>query len=288
MLGFYQGRTHMSSLLLAILAAGALSAPQGGALQAATPQGGTPSTPTGTTVMTDNPFGHPSTLPYRLPPFDKIKDSDYVPAFEAGMREQRAEVAAIARNPQAPDFENTIVAMERSGQLLERVSTVFSNLNVSNTDPQMDKIDTEMAPRITAHEDSILLDPALFARVDSVYRRRESLKLDPESLQLLERYHVMFVRAGAKLSEADKARLRALNEQISSLMTQFKQNVLKASKEGAVVVDSLAELDGLTEEEIGAAERSAAARKLGHSVTEHDESTFIGATQESGAARKDL
>lgn len=245
----------MSSVLLAILAAGAAAAP-------AAPQAGVPPTHTGTIAMADNPFRHPSTLPYRLPPFDKIKDSDYVPAFEAGMREQREEVAAIAHDAQAADFENTIVALERTGQLLERVSTVFSNLNASNTNPAMDKIDTEMTPKITAHEDAILLDPALFARVDSLYRRRTSLKLDPESLQLLERYHVMFVRAGARLSETDKVRLRELNEQISSLMTQFKQNVLKASKDGAVVVDSVAELDGLSPEQIGAAERAAAARNL--------------------------
>ena len=246
----------MSSIILAILAAGAALAPDA-------PQGGVATTHTGTSAMSDNPFRQPSTLPYRLPPFDKIGDSDYVPAFEAGMREQREEVAAIARNPQPADFQNTIVALERSGQLLDRVSTVFSNLNGSNTNPELDKIDTEMTPKLTAHEDAILLDPALFARVASLYERRASLKLDPESLTLLERYHVVFVRAGAKLSEADKARLRALNEQISSLMTQFKQNVLKASKDGAVVVDSVAELDGLSAEQIGAAERAAAARNLG-------------------------
>ena len=236
------------------MAAGAVLTPD--AQQGAAP------THTGTIVMADNPFRQPSTLPYRLPPFDKIGDADYVPAFEAGMRQQREEVALIARNPQPADFENTIVALERTGQLLDRVSTVFSNLNGSNTNPEMDRIDTEMTPKLTAHEDAILLDPALFARVDSLYQRRASLKLDPESLTLLERYHVMFVRAGAQLSDADKARLRALNEQISSLMTQFKQNVLKASKDGAVVVDSVAELDGLSAEQIGAAERAAAARNL--------------------------
>jgi peptidyl-dipeptidase Dcp len=198
---FTQGRIHMSSILLAILAAGVAGEP-------AAPHSGAPPTHTGTIAMADNPFRQPSTLPYRLPPFDKIKDSDYVPAFEAGMREQREEVAAIARNPHAADFANTIVAFERTGQLLDRVSTVFSNLNSSNTDPEMDKIDTEMTPRLTAHEDSILLDTALFARVDSLYRHRAGLKLDAESLQLLERYHVMFVRAGATLSEGDKAHLR--------------------------------------------------------------------------------
>ena len=212
--------------------------------------------------MMHNPFRHPSTLPYCLPPFDKIKDADYVPAFEAGMREQREEVAAIAHNPQPATFENTVVAMERTGHLLDRVNTVFSNLNSSNTNPRMDKIDTEMSPKLAAHSDAILLDAALFARVDSLYQRRASLKLDPESLQLLERYHVMFVRAGAKLSDADKARLRSINEQISSLMTQFRQNVLKSSKEGAVVVDNVADLDGFTPEQIGSAQRAAEARDL--------------------------
>ena len=212
--------------------------------------------------MGDNPFLHPSTLPYRLPPFDKIKDADYVPAFEAGMREHRKEVETIAHNPAPATFDNTIVALERSGQLLERVNTVFSNLNASNSDPEMDKIDTEMTPKLTAHDDAILLDGALFARVDALFQKRATLKLDPESLQLLERYHVMFVRAGARLSDADKAKLRTLNESISSLMTQFKQNVLKSSKEGAVVVDSVAELDGLSPEQVGAAERAAAERNL--------------------------
>ena len=216
----------------------------------------------GSTTMADSPFLHPSTLPFRLPPFDKIKDADYVPSFEAGMRAQRDEVAAIALDPQPPTFDNTIVALERSGQLLERVNIVFSNLNGSETNPEMDKIDTEMAPRLTAHEDAILLDNALFARVDSLYQRRAGLKLDPESLQLLERYHILFVRAGARLSDADKARLRSFNEEISSLQTRFRQNVLTASKEGAVVVDSVAELDGLSAEQIGAAERAAAARGL--------------------------
>ena len=212
--------------------------------------------------MADNPFRHQSTLPYSLPPFDKVKDADYVPAFEAGMREQREEVAKIAHNEQPPTFENTVVALERTGLLLDRVHTVFANLNASNTDPEMDKIDTEMAPKLTAHEDAILLDAALFARVDGLYQRRASLQLDPESLQLLERYHVMFVRAGAKLSDTDKARLRGINEQISSLMTQFRQNVLKSSKEGAVVVDTVADLDGFSPEQIGAAQRAAEAREL--------------------------
>jgi len=247
----------MHSLLLVMMAVGPAATPS-----IAAPQDGVPLTHTGPIAMADNPFQLPSTLPYRLPPFDKIKDSDYEPAFEAGMREQLHEVAAIVHDPRPADFDNTVVALERSGQLLERVNIVFSNLNAANTDPQMERIDTEITPRLTAHEDAIMLDPALFARVDLLYQRRASLKLDPESRQLLERYHIMFVRAGAKLSEADKTRLRTLNEEISSLMTQFKQNVLKASKAGAVIVDDVAQLDGLSPEQISAAERAAAARNL--------------------------
>jgi peptidyl-dipeptidase Dcp len=212
--------------------------------------------------MKDNPFTAPSLLPYQLPPFDRIGNADYLPAFEAGMQDQREEVAAIARDPQPPTFENTVVALERSGQLLERVSTVFSNLNAANTDPEMERIDTEITPKLAAHEDVIWLDGALFGRVDALHRQRAALRLDPESLQLLERYHVIFVRAGARLADADKARLRALNAELASLMTQFRQNVLKASKEGAVIVDNVVELAGLSAEQVSAAEQAATARGL--------------------------
>ena len=210
----------------------------------------------------ENPFLHPSTRPYQLPPFDQIHDADYRPAFEAGMREQLKEVGAIAHDPRPPDLQNTIVALERSGQLLDRVSTTFDNLNSCNTDPQMQKIDTEFSPRRAAHQDAILLDSALFARVDSLYRKRADLQLDPESLQLLERYHTIFVRAGAALPNAAKARLRTLDEQISALSTQFRQNVLKATADAAVIVDNAAELKGLSPEQIGAAAQAAAARGL--------------------------
>jgi peptidyl-dipeptidase Dcp len=212
--------------------------------------------------MAENPFAHLSTLAYQLPPFDRIQNADYRPAFEQGMREQRAEVQKIASEPAKPDFQNTLVALERSGQMLSRVSAVFFNLNASNTDPQMQEIDSEIAPKLQAHEDAIYLDPALFARVDVVYRRRASLQLDSESLQLLERYHIEFVRAGARLSDTDKARLRDINGQLSSLTTQFKQNVLKATKNGAVIVDSAAQLEGLSAEQIGAAASAAEARGL--------------------------
>jgi peptidyl-dipeptidase Dcp len=217
----------------------------------------------GTTPMAaDNPFARPSQLYLELPPFDRIRDSDYAPAFEAGMHEQLAEVAAIARNPQPATFKNTIVALERSGRVLDRVSSVFFNLNSCNTDPAMQEVDTAMAPRLAAHNDAIFLDAALWARVDGLYARRASLGLDPESLQLLTRYHTQFVRAGAQLSAADQQGLRAINEQISTLTTRFRQNVLKATADGAVVVDRVTDLDGLTAVQIGAAAQSAADRGL--------------------------
>ena len=212
--------------------------------------------------MTDNPFARPSTLPFELPPFDRIRDSDYQPAIEAGMRRHLEEVRGIAHNPQPATFDNTIVALERSGQLLDRAATAFFNLNSCNTDPQMQQVEREMAPKLTAHQDAIYLDPALWARVDALYQKRASLKLDPESLQLLTRYHTRFVRAGARLAPQEKERLRGLNTQLSSLTTTFRQNVLKATADGAVVVDNVAELDGLTPVQIGAAAQAAAARGL--------------------------
>ena len=216
----------------------------------------------GNTAMADNPFAAPSTLPFELPPFDRIHDADYTPALEAGMREELREVESIAHNPHPPTFRNTIVALERSGQLLERVTTTFFNLNACNTDDQMQKIETEMAPKLTAHQDEIHLNPALFARIDALYRKRATLKLDAESLQLLSRYHTRFVRAGARLAPQDQARLRAINEQLSTLTTRFRQNVLKATADGAVVVDNVAELEGLTPVQVGAAAQAAADRGL--------------------------
>lgn len=213
-------------------------------------------------LSASNPFAQPSTLPYHLPPFDRIKESDFQPAFEAGMAEQRKEVEAIGHDPAPPSFENTVVAFEKSGRLLDRVQSVFFNLISSNTSPGLDKIDSEMAPRLAAHRDALLLDPLLFARVDAVYQKRADLKLDSESLQLLDRTHTEFVRSGAKLTEPDKAKLRQLNEQIASLTTQFRQNLLKATKDAAVVVDNLGDLDGLSREQVGAAAEAAKARKL--------------------------
>ena len=208
------------------------------------------------------PFLQESPLPFHYPPFDKIHDSDYLPAFEAGMAEHLQEVQAIAHDPAAPTFENTFVALEKAGRVLHRVGTVFSALSAANTDPEMQKIEAQLAPRLAAHRDAILLDAALFARVGGLYQKRAQLGLDPESRQLVERYQVQFVRAGAKLPAADQDQLRKINQELSSLTTKFRQNTLKATKESAIVVDDVKELDGLSEQQIGAAAEAAKARKL--------------------------
>jgi peptidyl-dipeptidase Dcp len=209
-----------------------------------------------------NPFAKVSTLPFHYPAFDKIKDEHFKPAFEAGMREHLREVAAIANNKAAPTFENTIVAMERSGQLLARVSTTFSNLQGANTNDQLDAIDREMSPKLAAHQDAIYMNDRLWQRVKSVYDRRDKLKLDAEAKHLVERYRRDFVRAGANLSAADKDKLKAYNGEIASLQSTFAQNVLKEANASALVVDTRAELAGLSDAEIDAAAAEAKKRGL--------------------------
>ena len=213
------------------------------------------------TLPASNPFAQPSALPLHYPAFDKIHDADYAPAFEEGMRQQRAEIDAIADDKAAPTFENTIVAMEKSGQLLKRVSSVFFNLVGCNTDEAMDALDKELSPKLAAHNDAIHLNPKLYARIKALYAKRASLGLDPESAYLLERYNLDFVRAGANLSDADKAKLKDYNGRIAALQTQFSQNVLKEANASALVVDSRAELAGMSDKAIDAA--AALAKKDG-------------------------
>lgn len=216
----------------------------------------------GDALPASNPFAQPSTLPYQWPAFDRISDADYRPAFDAGMAEQLREVAAIAGNPEAPTFDNTLVAMEQSGRLLDRVSTAFFNLAATNSNPAMDALRAELSPQLAAHRDAISLNTQLFARIKAVYEARNTAKLDAESLRLVERYHTQFVRAGAALGEAEKTRLKAINSELSSLGNSFRQNVLNATKAGAVSVSSVAELDGLSEPQIAAAAAAAAQRGL--------------------------
>lgn len=209
-----------------------------------------------------NPFARASTLPFQAPPFDRIKSSDYGPAIRAGMAEQRAEIAAMIRARSAPTFDNTIAAMERSGRLLERASLAFYGVVGANTDDTLQRTQAELAPEFAAHQDAINLDPALFARVRTLYDQRQSLGLTAEQLQVLTLTYQNMVRAGALLSPADKKTLSGYNAQLSTLETAFQQKLLAAAKAGALVVDDRTKLDGLSEGEIAAAADAAKARGL--------------------------
>ena len=209
-----------------------------------------------------NPFFSESALPFHAPPFDKIKDSDYAPAIEAGMKNQLAEIEAIANSPEAPTFANTFEAMERSGALLTRVTKVFFNLTAANTSENLQKIKSDEAPKLAAHSDAIFLNAKLFARVKALYDQRDGLKLDPEARYLVERYYKTFVRAGALLSDADKETLRGLNQEEAKLKTKFDDDVLAETNDGAVIIDNQADLDGLSESDIAATAERAREMKL--------------------------
>jgi peptidyl-dipeptidase Dcp len=214
-----------------------------------------------------NPLLVESTLPYHAPPFDKIKDEHFVPAIEAGMREQLKEVDTIAASSEKPTFDNTIVALERTGRLLDRAERTFSNLNAADTNPTRQKIDTEIAPKLSAHNDTIHLNGKLFARIQELYSNRDNLGLDAESNYLLERYYKDFVRAGAKLSEPDKTKLKAINGELATLQTKFEQNVLKEKNTSSMVVDRREDLAGLSDNQIAAAVAAA--------KDEHKEGKFV-------------
>ena len=209
-----------------------------------------------------NPFFAESTLPLHYPAFDKISDSDYAPAFDRGMAEHLREVAAITANPAAPTFDNTIIALEKSGDVLRRTSTVFFSLSGVENNDALKALQAEYAPKLAAHRDAIALDPKLFARIQKLYDTRASLGLDAQGVRLIERYHTDFVRAGAKLSDADKTHLKEINGELAKLGTRFSQNVLAEVNDSAVVVDTRAELAGLTETQIGAAAKAAKAKGL--------------------------
>ncbi len=212
--------------------------------------------------MTENPFFQASPLVYELPPFAEIREEHYLPAYERGMAEQLAEIAAITADRSRPTFENTLVALERSGALLRRVAAVFLNQSSSDTTDVLDEVEAKVSPLLAAHHDAIHLDLALFARIEALYEQRAGLGLDPESLRLLERRYTAFVRSGARLGAAEQARLRELNAELAALGTTFQQNVNADTRAAALVLDSAEELAGLSEGAIaGAAEN---ARVLGH------------------------
>jgi len=209
-----------------------------------------------------NPFRTASTLPFQAPPFDRISDADYQPAIEEGMRQHLAEIEKIADNPAAPTFDNTFVAMEKSGAMLTRVMAAFDAVTGADTDDALQKIQEEEAPRLAAHRDAIRLNDKLFHRIETVYNQRDTLGLDPESKRLVEVVHRDFVHAGARLSAADKMKLKALNKEESTLSTAFTNKLLAATKAAALVVGDKSKLAGLSDAELAAAAAAARDRKL--------------------------
>lgn len=217
-----------------------------------------PETPPG--LPTDNPFAAPSKLSLQAPSFDAIQVEHYLPAFMAGIDEQLDEIKSIGGQSDAPTFENTIVAYEKSGALLTRVEQVFSNLTSSNTNKYLQSIQKELAPLLAAHSDNILLNRPLYERVEKLYDSGESMKLNGEQQEVLRRHYEDFVRAGARLPEAQQNRIRSLNEQLSELQTEFRNNLLEATKERSVIVDGVTALDGLSDAQIAAAAEKAKER----------------------------
>jgi len=209
-----------------------------------------------------NPLLVDSTLDYGFPPFDQIKNEHYGPAMDAAMAEHQTEIEAIVYNAEAPSFENVYVALEQAGQRLSYVARVFFNLNGTYTNPEMQAVQTEYAPKFSAHSDSIVLNPELFAKVQAVYEQREDLGLDAESLRLVEETYKDFVRAGANLSAEEKERLKEINGRLAQLGTQFSQKVLAEVNDSAVVFDDVAMLEGLSDARIQAAKAEAQARGL--------------------------
>jgi peptidyl-dipeptidase Dcp len=213
-------------------------------------------------IANENPLLVAGDLPYELPRFDQISDDHYLPAFRRGMEEQLREVAAIVATAEEPSFDNTLVALERSGALLRRVSAVFDNAAAADVTPEIQAIEAEVARLRAAHSDAVWLDTELYARVKALFERRDRLGLDPESARLVERYHTRFVRAGARLARAEQERLRRLNLELSELTAEFRKRLLADTNDLAVLVASEAELAGLGEDAIAAA--AEAARAHGH------------------------
>ena len=185
-----------------------------------------------------NPFFADSTLPLQYPAFDKIKDSDFAPAFDAGMQEDLAEAEKVANDPAPPTFDNTILALEKSGRTLYRARTVFYNLLGADKNDAREKLDEDYSPKFAAHRDAIVLNPKLFARIKSLYDHRDQLGLDAQGKRLVERYYTDFVRAGANLSDADKATLKGMNAELAKLGTQFDQRLIAERNASAIVGSS--------------------------------------------------
>ena len=214
------------------------------------------------TSIAENPFSKRSELDFELPPFSQVQENHYLPAFYSGMQQQLDEVQTILNTPGDATFDNTIVALERSGKILERVSLVFFNKTSSDTNEALEAMRAEIAPKLSAHHDAIMLNPKFFARIKGLFDNRESLNLSSEDAWLLEKYYKDLIQAGAHLSDAQRARLTELNGALSKLSTQFSKNLLADTNELAVVVESIEELDGLTQNQIAAAATAATERGL--------------------------
>ncbi len=209
--------------------------------------------------LANNPFIKASTLPFQAPDFNKIKDSDFEPAFNEGIKEQLEEIDKVANNEDEPTFENTLVELEKSGQLLTRVDNVFEMLAGANTDSVLQALQEKIAPKLAAQSDAIFLNPNLFERIKQLYQKKDKLNLDPESARLLDYYYKEFVRAGANLPAEKKEKLKKLNEEEASLSAKFTNQLLDATKAGALVVDNQNDLKGLSESAIKSAARNAEA-----------------------------
>jgi len=243
-----------------LLATAALAVATSAASAAPAPRKSTASA--AATLPASNPFANPSTLPLETPDFSRIKDSDYLPALLAGMAQQKREVVAIANNPAPPTFNNTLVALERSGLLLERANLAFNAVNGANTNDTLQATDTKTAPLFAAHNDFIFLNPKLFARVKTLHDSQASLGLNAEQAKLLQVYYDQFVHAGAELSPAKQTELKAYNKRLSTLTSAFGQKLLAAAKAGALHVDDASALAGLSPEQVTAAQQAAKGRKL--------------------------
>ncbi|MGZ7079906.1 MAG: M3 family metallopeptidase [Thermoanaerobaculia bacterium] len=213
-------------------------------------------------IAQTNPLLNPSSLQYQAPQFDKLKDTDYQPALEEGMKRNLAEVDTIANNSEAPTFANTIEPMERSGALLTRAAKIFFALTQANTNDALQKAEADVSPKLAAHQDAIFQNPKLFARVKTLYDSRDRLGLTSDGKYLVERYYKNFVRSGASLPDADQAKLRALNQEESKLTTSFREKVLADTNAGAIVVDKKSDLAGLSDADIAAAAERAKDRKM--------------------------
>ncbi|MEO6819468.1 MAG: peptidyl-dipeptidase Dcp [Ginsengibacter sp.] len=211
---------------------------------------------------TSNPFFNESTLPLQAIPFDRITNEDFSPAYNKGMKDQIDEISIIANNSEAPTFDNTLLSLEKSGRLLSRVQHAFNVLSGANTNPDLQKLQEDVAPKMAAHQDAIYLNTKLFKRVEQLYNQRNELKLDPESLRLVEYYYQQFVLAGAMLTDEQKNRLKKLNEEEASLSAKFNNQLLAATKNGALVISDSSKLSGLSSGEMAAASQASEANKL--------------------------